>query len=186
MYRTILPLVSVLLAFTVSGCDEDHDKSGADERGPLGKADALSGSCIADEGSMCGGPSDGDCFCDVDCVAWGDCCHDAPQCACEGVSCTPGFDGTPLHCEPAPDDPAGIACVPDEPTDPCEGVTCTPGFDGTPLHCEPAPNDPAGFTCVADAPCEGVTCTPGFDGTPMHCEPDPTDPAGFTCVADES
>lgn len=46
------------------------------ERGPLGKADAY-GSCLDDDGSdRCGGPSDGNCWCDDECESVGDCCAD--------------------------------------------------------------------------------------------------------------
>ena len=78
---------SLLIAFVlVAGCT--GDSSSTDElRGPIGKAD-LVGSCEGD----CGGPSsDGNCYCDDECLSFGDCCADkadlceAPEQACGGL-----------------------------------------------------------------------------------------------------
>jgi hypothetical protein len=128
---------------------------------------------------------------------------------CRNVSCTPGFDGTPLHWRHQPEEADRrhlrrrvlrrlvharvrrhtLHCVinPKKPTegmcvgpDPCAGVSCTPGFDGTPLHCVANPRRPSEGMCV-DA-CFGVSCTPGFDGTPLRCAVNPARPTEGVCV----
>lgn len=53
------------------------------DRHPLGKADA-SGSCRDGEEDHCGGKSNGACWCDDECVRFGDCCSDHVA-VCEGI-----------------------------------------------------------------------------------------------------
>lgn len=67
---------------------EQASPSAADHRGPLGKADSF-GSCASDTGDLCGGQSDGNCWCDDSCVDFGDCCDDRGS-VC-GSSCTARF-----------------------------------------------------------------------------------------------
>jgi hypothetical protein len=61
--------------------------NGAVDRAPIGKADQT-GSCQAGDADYCGGKSDGNCWCDDQCDAFGDCCADKPI-ACDGEE--PGF-----------------------------------------------------------------------------------------------
>ena len=65
-----LLLALPLLVTGAVGCSASAEDP---PRGPLGAADSL-GSCAA--GDFCGGPSDGNCFCDDQCVEVGDCCSD--------------------------------------------------------------------------------------------------------------
>ena len=84
--------VFALLTVGLGACDPSGGAtSGAAERHQLGKADALAGSCGTVEENFCG-PSgaispDG-CFCDPECVEWGDCCADSTTvCSPTGVAC---------------------------------------------------------------------------------------------------
>jgi hypothetical protein len=61
-----------LLLLLAAACDGGDTA----ERGPIGAADSL-GSCAA--GDFCGGQSDGNCWCDEECVAIGDCCEDRDE-----------------------------------------------------------------------------------------------------------
>ncbi|MEM6990934.1 MAG: PEP/pyruvate-binding domain-containing protein [Myxococcota bacterium] len=76
---------SMLVAFGLAAACSAGTGSSGDEaevdRGPLGKADAA-GSCRGDDGeTFCGGKSAGACWCDDQCVDFGDCCSDiAPVC----------------------------------------------------------------------------------------------------------
>jgi hypothetical protein len=81
--RTIAIRFLATLAF-MSGCTTETTPSdpGA-ERSPIGKADQT-GSCRAGDEDFCGGQSDGNCWCDDECEAFGDCCSDKPV-ACDGV-----------------------------------------------------------------------------------------------------
>src|SRR5690606_4324319 len=70
----------------VAGCavEPGGGESGPDGRGPIDPSE-LSGSCIGEGGELlCGGPSDGTCFCDADCEASGDCCADKQAVCGEG------------------------------------------------------------------------------------------------------
>ncbi len=59
------------------------------DRHPLGKADAA-GTCESPTGDFCGGQSAGACWCDEECVNFGDCCADRAQiCDCHPQSCQP-------------------------------------------------------------------------------------------------
>lgn len=67
------PLAVLALALACSGQAVDDSQV---DRHPLGKADAA-GSCrSADGDDFCGGRSDGACWCDDECVSFGDCCSD--------------------------------------------------------------------------------------------------------------
>jgi pyruvate,water dikinase len=73
--RSILFYVG-LLGVSASACAVEAGRDTvADERGPLGKADAI-GSCSTGDGDQCGGKSDGTCWCDEECAKFGDCCGD--------------------------------------------------------------------------------------------------------------
>ncbi len=80
MLRPVTPL---LLSFVCSafasgllGCSAvEAPETVAVERHPLGKADAA-GSCRDGDGDHCGGQSAGVCWCDDECVKFGDCCGD--------------------------------------------------------------------------------------------------------------
>lgn len=70
----ILPLL--LLGATIGCVAEVGRDAPAVERHPLGKADAI-GSCRTSDGDdVCGGQSDGTCWCDDKCAQFGDCCGD--------------------------------------------------------------------------------------------------------------
>jgi hypothetical protein len=66
----------------LSGCGGQSGDTDDSNRGPIGKADSLSGSCDG----ACGGISDGDCYCDSICSDFGDCCLDAAE-MCEVDEC---------------------------------------------------------------------------------------------------
>lgn len=69
-------LLSLLMLMAVAACAPADTHS---DRAPLGKAD-LVGSCQApDDSTFCGGQSDGNCWCDDECSAIGDCCGDVQQ-----------------------------------------------------------------------------------------------------------
>ena len=70
--RTAITLI--LGVFWAVGCFAEVEVSSSGEviRGPLGKADVV-GTC----GEVCEGPAPvGNCWCDADCLAFGDCCED--------------------------------------------------------------------------------------------------------------
>lgn len=98
-----LAFLALLVAGLGAGCATDSADA---ERGPLGKADAI-GSCA--ESSCDGQAPDGNCWCDADCVEFGDCCSDY-EATCEAQFCG-GFGG--LEC------PDGFTCV-DDPNDGCD------------------------------------------------------------------
>ncbi len=70
-----LAFATLLLA--TAGCTVDAGRDGeAVDRQPLGKADAI-GSCqLSDGANLCGGQSEGNCWCDDQCEDFGDCCGD--------------------------------------------------------------------------------------------------------------
>jgi hypothetical protein len=116
-----LPL---LVALGCSGQSSDDD-----DRGPLGKADMLSGSCQ----SYCGEQSDGACWCDDLCEFFKDCCDDyasacAGECAQEGHFCIDG------------------PC--------CDGLTC----DGESSTCMTEICFGPGEPCIDGPCCDGLTC----------------------------
>ncbi len=67
LLKAFMPLALVAL---LASCT-DHADSNSD-RGPLGKADSVGGTCE----DSCGEKSDGDCWCDEECAYYGDCCAD--------------------------------------------------------------------------------------------------------------
>jgi hypothetical protein len=82
--RTLLTAVCITLA-TVAACDVAdtpvRDDVSTDARAPFGKADhRQDGSCLADgDLDACGGPSKDGCWCDDECVSYGDCCADKSE-----------------------------------------------------------------------------------------------------------
>lgn len=82
--RWIFPLAALASALFV-GCSSSDDAPSEDpgpgtseqRRSAIGKADSLSGKCLDQGKSYCGGKSKGKCWCDAACVAFGDCCSDA-------------------------------------------------------------------------------------------------------------
>jgi hypothetical protein len=149
MKRIIFLMTFMPLAF--AGCDADKESDGEDSgRAALSKADNT-GSCAGNGTPLCGGQSDGSCWCDDACAAIGDCCTDIQDaCAGGGTSeCEAGggqcFGGT-INCEaqgmtfgdgscesgPGPH-PQTTCCMPTE-TSECEaaGGEC---FGGT-INCE--------------------------------------------------
>jgi hypothetical protein len=107
---TLRPIIvaSLLLAACSTS---SNDQSG---RRPIGKAD-LVGSCSADE---CGGASvEGNCWCDDECLTFGDCCADKAT-VCDGAQPTidAGEDSQAAidagESEPEPQHCGGIAGIP--------------------------------------------------------------------------
>jgi hypothetical protein len=89
------------------GGDGDGDGGGGGDRGPIAVAD-LSGSCADTD---CDGSSpSGNCYCDMDCTFYGDCCDDYLMACSDGASCG-GFAGDacerPTFCHYAPSDVCG-------------------------------------------------------------------------------
>jgi hypothetical protein len=83
----------LLFGALAMACDEGGQASEADpNRGPLGKADA-NGSCADGSGDFCGGQSAHGCFCDAECVDFGDCCSDAAS-VCQVAQCPDPADPT--------------------------------------------------------------------------------------------
>ncbi len=79
MPRLSSPL-SLAFCLSIAACaasTTEPDSGPSAERAPLGKADAI-GTCAGDDGepSFCGGKSEGTCWCDELCEAFGDCCDD--------------------------------------------------------------------------------------------------------------
>ena len=114
----------------------DPGPSGEQTRAPIGKADSLSGSCSA--GDVCGGQSNGSCWCDDQCSKYGDCCSDYAQ-ACGGESgCT-----------------SNSQCG--------DGKTCTDGecaiVEG---RCASAADCADGEQCIAPACEPGGPCAAGY------------------------
>lgn len=82
------------LAFLfAAACSAAGTDDAADDRRPLGKADAV-GSCrLAADDDACGGKSEGNCWCDDECARFGDCCSDKVE-VCDGLGlATPRLDG---------------------------------------------------------------------------------------------
>lgn len=168
-------LFVALFALPLGACDPATDADGASEieRGPIGKADAASGSCAAidDDGPACGGPAPvGNCWCDEACADFGDCCIDA-------------FD----VCGVGEPQPAVSQCLSDAQCDPgqqCSGGVCVQVEtcdDGSSLHplCDIKPACDDGhvaavidgcFQCVDAITCEPATVPPPScdDGSSLH------------------
>lgn len=143
----LLRVPVLLLGFGCSVQPVDTASGGGDaDRGPLGKADKI-GSCEApDGGDHCGGASYGNCYCDDQCEAFGDCCSDKPA-VCDGS----GDDG---------DDSGGSDGGADDPLQcliECS-VNCGQAFGcGCEELCGIEPEPPE--FCVSDDDCgEGDSC----------------------------
>ena len=68
-------MLRLWLAFAIlTGCAASGDPAD-DPRYPLGKEDSF-GTCASASGDLCGGKSDGNCWCDSACAGHGDCCSD--------------------------------------------------------------------------------------------------------------
>jgi hypothetical protein len=82
--RTAKLFLLALLPLAPVACSESEEAAPAEaqERAPLGKADAF-GSCQTEHGDLCGGPSQGNCWCDDLCHDYGDCCADKVD-TCDG------------------------------------------------------------------------------------------------------
>ncbi len=91
-------------AFLLGACDDGKDIS-EPTRHAIGKADKA-GSCAVDD---CGGQAaDGNCFCDTDCVEWGDCCDNVePVCKAPPQACDDGTARS-LLCDTPPVCAAGL------------------------------------------------------------------------------
>ena len=176
-----------LLLFSVaSGCDAGDDGSasaGADEREPIGKADAAAGSCE----DLCGADYDdaASCQCDASCSTYGDCCEDyAPLCEgeIEDPQCDPElFCAQVITCVDGQQYPTG--CGPancDAPIGPCGG--------GEP-ECDPELICGQAITCV-DGQEYPTTCGPGNCDEPLgpcggggqYCDPELFCTQVITCV----
>ena len=183
-------LVSLFIPAALSGCVTETADGGENtgvSRGPLGKAD-IAGSCATDDGeALCGGPSNGTCWCDDKCHEYGDCCEDKVD-VCGGDNPDPGgpslcmstdqcgegevCDHSVCHsnCSPGLVCPAVCfgECVPGstggQVGDPCSlfGDQCEEG-----LVCE--------FVCPFDAdPCPNFGINPsGFCAEPAEPPPPP-------------
>jgi Kazal-type serine protease inhibitor domain/Somatomedin B domain len=109
MHRKFFIALTLLAGCTAGA--EDADVEVGRERGPIGKADSI-GSCASTD---CDGPSAaGDCYCDEQCIEYGDCCADrvevceapvAPACGgLAGLRCDEGF-----YCDYSADANCGFA-----------------------------------------------------------------------------
>ena len=83
-----VPLLVVAACSSSAGSDsEGEKKTGA--RTAIGKSDAI-GSCKATDGNLCGGKSDGNCWCDDSCASIGDCCNDKATVCGSTTKCNAG------------------------------------------------------------------------------------------------
>lgn len=88
-------ILALSAAVALAACAEPDTNPGGPDRGPLGKAD-VSGSC---EGA-CGGQGAGTCWCDDQCIDYGDCCGDYETiCAEPSVEPPDDSDAVPVRCE---------------------------------------------------------------------------------------
>jgi len=157
---------------------------------PVGKADVVEGSCKSSDGTpLCGGPSEGACYCDDECASFGDCCKDAPgtcgvgyrgECTVtdEGVAVGCGSDAFCIldNCDPECDLVSADCCegVCETVTDPQPiPVECTITDEGVSLGCDTneicifGPCDPE---CeIASADCCDASCHP-IDDSPVAVE----------------
>ena len=138
-----IAIATALVSLTLGACDQAtdvRDSVATNEagRGPIGKADAVEGSCWAteDDGDVCGGPAPvGNCWCDEACIEYGDCCLDA-------------FDACGVG-EPGP---AVSECLADAHCG--EGQSCSGGvcIDDAPAPCSDLDPD----TCDTRDDCEVI------------------------------
>jgi hypothetical protein len=193
--------VALGITFGVAACassdnggPSDGDGTNGANRGPIGKADALSGSCFLGSGSGCGAQSAGGCWCDDQCQSFGDCCVDY-KAACTSPSCPDPIDPSvhyvndsyknPLactniyfSCQPGQtpfSDECGCGCIDDaqascpDPTDP--GVHYVNDSAGDPMKCATIL-----FACEPGQTPFSNQCGCGcIDGSAPSC-PDPNDP----------
>lgn len=64
--------------------------AGGGPRGPIGKADNT-GQCATATGTVCGGKSEGTCWCDAECSTFGDCCNDYESVCGTAADCVATF-----------------------------------------------------------------------------------------------
>lgn len=156
MKARLIGLACFALLGACVGVESSTPAPGGDDRQPLGKADNI-GSCQTPDGDLCGGPSEGSCWCDEYCETFGDCCGDY-EAVCEGDGIEPGNlclgEG---HCED------GQTCDHSECLSNCpEGGICPAVCWG---QCVDAGDEPDPFPCTdgSVAICEIVppTCPDG-------------------------
>ncbi len=95
--RKVIPLIFGLVLAVGCAAEVEMTPDGELIRGPLGKADVV-GTCS----ESCEGPAPlGNCWCDPDCLAYGDCCEDR-------------VDFCPVSDERVCGGPEDLACASDE------------------------------------------------------------------------
>lgn len=162
-FRFPLALGALLFGLGPAGCDDNSSDAPAGQEDPqrgVGKADQT-GSCFDDGEALCGGSGvGGGCWCDSQCVEFGDCCGDIEAaCGTDEPECAPGTVGTN-------DGGCNTCTCEDDGTWSCTEIDC--GGDTT---CEPGDvdeSDPCNLCfCGADGEwsctelaCGGV-CEPG-------------------------
>lgn len=126
--------VAAFISSLVVACSAQDPTDEARGQAPLGKADALVGSCAGDQSQapMCGGAGSGQCWCDELCAQYGDCCDDAAS-ECGVDECAGDGDcGSGQSCAEVD---GALDCVVAQT---CEGklgegtVACPPGWRLTP------------------------------------------------------
>jgi hypothetical protein len=193
MISSVKPLhtLALLSAFVLPlGCDPGGTPPPADaqdDRGPLGKAD-LAGTCGDLEGNdFCGGPSDGACWCDDACEAFGDCCNDKQMVCDAAPACSSNEDcGAGQYCAaPACDMPGECLAMPLQCTLEagtlcgCDGNeyinACFANGNGTNVdHAGPC-EEPPSTACLGNDECGlGEFCAADGCGVEGQCEAVPT------------
>jgi len=151
----------VLAGVALSACSADSgtepaSEQAASDRTPIGKADAT-GSCGGDS-DHCGGKSDGNCWCDADCSAYGDCCSDVEEvCSPAPTTCASLFCAPEHVCvELCAGDECEAKCVSDAT---CAALMCGPGTTCAPYPGCSGSECPA--RCVEPTSCATLLCPPG-------------------------
>ena len=138
---TLLPLAP--LACSVEA-EPEVDAAETPDRQPLGKADAV-GSCQAEDGAdFCGGPSQGNCWCDDLCHTFGDCCADKVD-TCDGPEDGPTLCMHEDHCG------SGQICDHTECHSNCPPDMICPAVCWG--ECVDAPTEPEPAYCLQDNHC---------------------------------
>lgn len=168
--RALQAALLLMPGLTACSVQTNEPSSEDDARAPIGKADLVDGSCFElGHTDHCGGQSDGTCFCDEQCVEFGDCCFDALWCEDTGALPCGG-----IFTDACPD---GFQCLADEePACDPEQTTSCPGT------CQPVQEDDAsGAPCgglVSDSCPDGEVCEPLPD---FDCDPEQTTSCPGTC-----